>query len=363
LRLIPPDDLADILLHLTPERARQVEEALDAALLDEVRPLLRFDPDSAGGLMTPRYLSVPEAVSAAKAIEILRRARLGDSPSYVYVVDPGGALVGTLPLRALFLADPRASVRDLASREIVKVTSGTPRAEIVRTFGQYHYASLPVVDERDRLVGIVTADDVLAEMRRTEGRVVHGVTGADPREALKATLAGARSRVPWVTVTLLGGLGCAFIAARFQRTLEEFLVLGLFIPVVLALAESVAAQTISVALSALMGGDIPRAKLARFVAKELLIGAAVGLYAGTAVAFASLLWHGEPRLGLLIGAATGISVAWATLLGVLIPALAVRLRVNPAFASGPLVLALADLSTLGVYLGGATLLLPRGPGG
>jgi magnesium transporter len=117
----------------------------------------------------------------------------------------------------------------------------------------------------------------------------------------------------------------------------------------------VGAQTISVALSAMAGGTISRGELGRFVLKELRVGVLVGLYAGLAVSATSLLWHGDPRLGVLIGGAILVSVSWAALLAVVVPSAMRRFRLNPVIASGPLVLILADLSTLLVYFGGATL--------
>ena len=356
LRLVPPDNLADLLIHLPPGRAGAILETLDPPLREEVRKLLTFGPDTAGGLMTPRYLSVPDVVTVSRALEILRTGGPADGPSYVYIVDAGGRLAGVAPLRRLLLAPPRSEVRSIMVKDVVRVRADAPREEILRFFGEHHYISIPVVDDKDRLIGIVTSDDVLAAMRKSEGEVIHAVTGADPREALKETLVAVRGRIPWITVTILGGLGCALIGAFFHRALHEVVTLGLFVPVVLALAESVGAQTISVALSALAGGTVSKGELGRFVLKEVRVGFLVGLYGGLAVSAASLLWHGNPLLGAVIGGAILVSVTWAALLAVVVPSAMRRLRVNPVIASGPLVLILADLSTLLVYFGGATLL-------
>jgi magnesium transporter len=356
LRLVPPDNLADLLIHLSPERHAAILGVLDPPLQEEVRKLLTFGPDTAGGLMTPRYLSVPHVVSVSRALEMLRSGGPAEGPSYVYIVDANGRLEGVAPLRKLLLAPPRAPVGSVMVSNVVRVRADVPREEILRVFREHHYVSLPVVDDKDRLIGIVTSDDVMAALRRSEEQVIQAVTGADPREALKETLVAVRGRIPWITVTIVGGLGCALIGAFFQRTLQEVVVLGLFVPIVLALAESIGAQTISVALSALAGGTVPRRELGRFVLKELRVGVLVGLYAGVLVSLASLLWHGDPRLGAMIGGAILVSVSWAAFLAVVVPSLMHRLRVNPVIASGPLVLILADLSTLAVYFGGAAAL-------
>ncbi len=357
LRQIPPDNMADIVLRLRPETAQRVLDLLDVTLREDVKKLLAFDPETAGGLMSPRYQSVPDVVSVGKALELLRTGRKADGGSYLYVVDAGGKLVGVLPLRRLILANPRHSIHSVMVKDVARLKVSARKEEIVEVFNQYHFVSLPVVDEKDRMVGIVTFDDVMAAMRRGEEAIIRGVTGVDPREALLETLVATRGRIPWITVTILGGLGCALIGGLFQSTLTELVVLGIFIPIVLALGESIGAQTTSVVLATLSGAPPARGELGQFVAKELLVGLLVGVYAGVVVSVASLLWHGNPRLGILIGAAVVVSVSWAAVLAVFIPGLMKKFRVNPAIASGPLVLALADLSTLLVYFGGAAAFL------
>jgi magnesium transporter len=353
--LIPPDNLADIVLRLPKPQADRALELIDPALREDVRRLMVFDPETAGGMMTPRYLSVPDVVTVSKALELLRSGPRPDSPSYVYVVDAGGRLVGVAPLRHLLLADARSPVSAAKVAEVTKLHAGARREEIVDTFNQHHYAALPVVDDKDRLIGIVTFDDVMAAMRQREREVLRGLTGIDPREAIKETLGATRGRLPWVIVTILGGLGCAVVGGFFQSTLSELVVLAIFVPIVTALGESIGAQTISVVLSTLAGGTLSGAELMRFALKEFMVGLLVGLFSGVVVSLASLFWHGNPRIGLLIGGAVFVSVAWTALLAVFIPGLMKRLKVNPAIASGPLVLSLSDFSTLFVYFGGAAL--------
>jgi magnesium transporter len=356
LRLVPPDNLADLLIHLPDERAKEILAVLDEPLREEVKKLLTFAPETAGGLMTPRYLSVPDVVTVARALEILRSGA-ADSPSYVYTVDANGRLAGVVPLRKLLMAGPRTPVRSIMVNSVTRLRASMPLEELIRLFGEHHYASLPVVDDKDRLIGVVTSDDVMKTMRRAEEQVIRGVTGADPREALKETLVAVRGRIPWITVTILGGLGCAFVASFFEHTLGEVVVVGIFVPVVLALAESVGAQTVTVSLSALVGGQVSKGELFRFVFKEVRVGLLVGLYAGVATSLASYLWHRRILLGAIIGGAILISVSWAALLAVVTPSLMRKFRINPEIASGPLVLTLADFSTLLVYLGGATFFL------
>jgi len=357
LRLIPPDALADIVLRLPPEKADALLEVVDGVLRADVRKLMKFDPLTAGGLMTTRYLSVPDVVSVERALEIIRGAGRADTPSYIYIVDAYGKLAGVAPLRALLMARPQDPVHSIMVKTVTRLKSSAPLSEIVEMFQQYHFVSLPVADDKDRLIGIVSVNAMKEALQQGQDQVVRGITGIDPRERLKQTLVAMRGRLPWITVTILGGLGCALIAGFFEHTLAEMVVLGIFLPIVLALGESIGAQTTSVVLSTFAEGPTAKGELRAFMVKELLVGLLAAVYAGVVVAASSLLWHGKPRIGLLIGGAVLVSVAWAAFLAVMIPGLMKRFKVNPAIASGPLVLALADFSTLLVYFGGATLLL------
>ena len=356
LRLIPPDALADIVLRLPTEKAEGILNSVDAALRDDVRKLMTFDSNTAGGLMTTRYLSVPDVVTVDRALETIRHAGRADTSSYIYIVDANGRLAGVAPLRALLMARPQDSVHSIMVKAVTRLKASSPLEEIVAMFQQYHYVALPVVDEKDRLIGIVSLTAMKEAQQQGQEQVLRGITGIDPRERLKQTLAATKGRIPWITVTILGGLGCAFIAGYFEHTLQTLVVLGIFMPIVLALGESIGAQTTSVVLSTLMEGGA-KGELASFMVKECLVGLLVAVYSGILVAATSMLWHGNPRLGLLIGGAVLISVAWAAFLAVVIPGMLKRFKANPAIASGPLVLALADFSTLIVYFGGATLFL------
>jgi len=354
LRLIPPDALADIVLRLPAEKADSILAAVDGSLREDVRKLMKFDPQTAGGLMTTRYLSVPDVVTVGRALDIIRAGGRADTPSYIYIVDAGGKLSGVAPLRALMMARPQDPVYSIMVKTVTRLKASAPLEDIVGMFQQYHYVSLPVVDDKDRLIGIVTLSAMKEAQQQGQEQVLRGITGIDPRERLKQTLVAVRGRIPWITVTIVGGLGCALITGFFQHTLETLVVLGVFMPVVLALGESIGAQTTSVVLSTFAEGAGAKGELLAFMVKECLVGLLAAVYSGVVVAATSLLWHGNPRLGLLIGGAVFISVAWAAFLAVVIPGLMKRFRVNPAIASGPLVLALADFSTLLVYFGGAT---------
>jgi magnesium transporter len=352
-RLIAPDDLADLALRLPRAKADEVLEQLEPAAREEVQRLMTFAPDSAGGLMTPRYLSVPETATAGKALEIVRQSAPAEASSYIYLVDAGGRLAGLVPLRALVLASPREPVRDFGIRNVDHLKASAPYSEVFAAFERRPLLSLPVVDDKDRLLGIVTAEDAGVARQRAEEMVLRGLTGVDPREALRATLTAAAGRAPWLGATIAAGLACAVAASTFHDVLTRLTVVGAFVPLVLALADSVAAQTMAVVLSARSGGAARGDALKSLIWKELRIGVLVSVAGAVAVALASVAWHRRLDLALLIGGAVVISGAWAAFLGALMPGFLEKLKVRPEDAGGPLTLALADLSAIVIFLGSA----------
>jgi len=349
------DDLLDLLRRLPPEFQNEVLSGLPEE--GQVRQLLRYPEGTVGSIAIPRTVSIPEVVTVARALDLVRQAAREESLHYLYVVDSGGKLSGTLSVRNLLVASPRAVVRDLVAKELVKVSATATHAELAEAFRTHDYLALPVVDERDRLIGVVTAEDVVGTLQEEQDRLVYGVTGVDPREHLVAGLRAARGRLPWITVTILGGLGCAVIGTVFQKSLRDVVVLALFIPLVLAIGESVGTQTAAIVMKTLVTGAVRPTQLASFLGKELVIGLLLGLFAGALVGALSKIWDLRGVVAPTIGAAVFVSAVWASILGVTIPLLLRRWRVEPSVASGPVVLLLCDFSTLMIYLGGAELIL------
>ncbi len=352
-RLIPPDDLADLALRLPSAKAEEVLAQLEDGPREEARKLMSFDPESAGGMMTPRYLAIPDGVTAGKALELVRESAPGVSSSYIYLVDAGGRLAGIVPLRSLVMASPKDPVRDFGLRDIDRLRASAPASEVFAAFDRRPLLSLPVVDDKDRLLGIVAADDAGAARQRAEENVLRGVTGVDPREALRTTLVSAAGRAPWLGATIAAGLGCAMAASAFHDALSRLAVVGAFVPLVLAMADSIAAQTMAVVLSARSGSAARGAAMRALLWKEIRIGLVVSVAGAFAIALASVAWHRRLDLALLIGGAVLVSGAWAALLGALMPGLLERARVKPENAGGPLTLAVADLSALLIFLGAA----------
>ncbi|HET6202511.1 MAG TPA: magnesium transporter [Planctomycetota bacterium] len=360
-RLLPSDDRVEIVRHLPRELRERFLDTLGAGDRAVAESLLAMPQSTAGGRMSPNFVSLPESATIEEALRIVRGSAQAESVFYLYVVDARGRLRGTLSVRRLLTAPPGARVRDLMTPDPLRVRVEARIEEGARLLETHRFLALPVVDAEDRILGILSADDAREAVRGAVERAVFEVTGVAPAEDV-ATPAwkAAMLRMPWLLVTVASGLGCAWLSGVFQRTLLEAIVVAGFVPLVLALGESVAAQTTAVVEKRFLGG-LPGPRRRRTLAKEATVGLVAGLAIGGIVGLAAGAWTGEARFGWALGGSVALALTWASVLGTAIPLLLHGSRIDPAVASGPVVLALTDVSTLAIYFSLAEALLRPAP--
>lgn len=303
-----------------------------------------------------------EDATVEEALAALRREGVGEKIVYFYVTDAAGRLAGVLPTRRLLMSPPEARIGDLMLRSVIAVPAAASVLVACEYFVMHKLLAFPVVDEDRRLVGTVDiglfADEVheLAERRQTESVFqLIGVHAA--RGRLASPWLSFAERFPWLLCNVAGGILCALLAGRYEAFLDSVVVLALFIPVVLALAESVSIQSVTITLQTL---DVGRAGLKSFgvaLLKEAAVALLLGAACGAIVGGTAWSWKGEPLIGLVIAATIAAAMLNACLLGVAIPAALRALRRDPQVAAGPIVLATADLATLLFYFNLAGLLL------
>jgi magnesium transporter len=300
--------------------------------------------------------------TVGEALAWLRANPPGERIIYFYVTDADGRLEGVVPTRRLLLSPPERRVADVMIRKVVALPEWATVEEACEFFIQHRFLALPVVDEARRLVGVVDVelytDELghLTDARDREAlfqRIGVRAAGAEPLSPLGAF----RRRFPWLSCNLVGGIVAAFLGGLFQETLERVVVLSLFIPVVLNLAESVSSQSVSLTLHLLLGRAPSWRAMPALARGELATGLLLGGACGLVVGLVALAWLGQPRvaLALLGGIAGGVTLSAG--LGLTVPLLLRLLRLDPRVAAGPVVLAGADILTILLYLNLARWLL------
>ena len=324
---------------------------LSAAQLHEpILPLAR----------APMLLLQPDLTITA-ALERIRRLANPGGIDYLYVVDEENRLVGVAPVRKLLTADPEHKVSDVMVHEVVAIPDWATVLIASEYFATRQLLAFPIVNGKGELLGVVDValftDEVIELAKRTYDDIFQliGVHGT----AQRSTWMAFRDRFPWLLCNIAGGLIAAFIASRFEHLLQEIVVLALFIPIVLALGESVSIQALTLTLQNLTDGPIVWKRLLGALWKEFNTAALLGLGCGIVVGTVVVLWRGQLDVASAIASAITFSMIVACLLGVLFPTVLHAIKADPRIAAGPVVLAAADVVTLLFYFGLATRFLAR----
>ncbi|HYV03833.1 MAG TPA: magnesium transporter [Blastocatellia bacterium] len=367
LQELPSDD-ATLLVSELPDDLR--DEFLDAMKLEHstvVNELLGFADETAGRIMTPDYFALDEDVTVTEAIsELQRRSEEFEMAFYLYVVDSRNHLLGVVSLRQLLLTPPSTPLRKVMIGDVIKVTTDTDQEEVARIVATYNLLAVPVVDEENKLAGIITVDDVLDVMREEATEDIYALAGveADDR-ALGSALNSVRGRLPWLMLSLGAALIAVWIVEYYVATIESSIWLAVLIPVVATMGSNAATQTMTVVVRGIGLGEVGWETSRRVITKEALVGLINGTIVGITVCVIITLWFGAKlgsmwfglKLGGILGVTMVLSLVVAGALGTLVPVLLKRFRVDPALASSMFVVTFTDVITFLFYLGVATLLL------
>lgn len=357
------DDAADIVGQLEDVDADRLVALLDQVDHQdavEISELLRYPEDSAGGLMAKEYLSVGRGATVGKVVAALRRLDEGELLTLhsCFVTDRAGRLVGAVPLLRLLLSDPAAKVADIMEADPLSVDVMVDQEEVAHIFRKRDLFSLPVVDESRRLLGRVTVDDVIDVLTEEADEDVARLAGSNPEELGEVSvLRISRARLPWLMLGLFGQLLAALVLGGFEASLQEFVVLTLFIPMVMATAGNTGIQTSTIMIRRLVTSGSTALRPARQVGRELSVSTVNAAVLGLTILLVLWLWKSDPVVGIVIGLALASVVLLASVVGTVVPLFLHRVGADPTVATGPLITTINDVLGLLAYLGLANWLL------
>jgi magnesium transporter len=330
-----PDDRVDVLAQVAPERREQLLGEMSAADAAEVRQLRQYPPDSAGGIMTPDVTALPIDLTAQQAIEELRRLNETlEQMFYVYVVDKPGRLVGVLSMRDLILAKPDRKVADIMRRNVVSVPATMDQEEVARLIRKYKYLAVPVTDARNRLLGIITVDDVVDVISDEATEDVQKMAGAGAEERLTSPWHFSfRKRIWWLEVNLATAFMAAAVIAIFQDTIQKLAILAAYQTIVSGMGGNASAQAMAVAIRGIALGEVDRTLLKQILLREFKVGLLSGIVIGLTTATIACIFnysnHGV-LLGVIVMCALMINHVMACVSGVAIPFIMKWLGFDPA---------------------------------
>jgi magnesium transporter len=360
-----PDDRVRLFDELPAKVVRRLLAELSPAERRVTAQLLGYEAETAGRLMTPEFIDLKEFHSAAQALAIVRRrARDTETIYALYVTDGSRHLTGILSLRDLVIADPDARIGDVMTREVVSVSTDTDQEEVARAIQRYDFLAMPVVDREQRLVGIVTVDDVIDVIEQEATRDLYAagaVQAGDEDDYFQSNLFTiARRRVVWLLVLLLANSGTAAVIAAMDGVLQRVVVLAAFIPLLIGTGGNVGAQSSTVVIRGLSTQRIQSLGLWAAIWREAVAGALLGLLMMLVV----IPWAAYVSGGnWLVAGAAGLSLVGITTLaataGAALPLLFDRLKLDPALMSAPFIATATDVAGVFIYLQTASWLLTR----
>ena len=354
-----PDEAADLLVELEPEDQEYVLSHLEDGA--ELRPLLLHPEDSAGGLMTSEFLALGRRMTVGEALAALRTWRPDAEDTYdVYLVDRIGRLAGEVTMRRLLRADPDTLLVDIVEEESVSALVGTDQEEVARIMSRYDLVSLPVVDTRGVLVGVITIDDVVdvLEEETTEDFQRLGASEPLDRPYLDTSVFTIfRKRIGWLLMLFLTGTLTGSVINHFEGHLDAVVALALFIPLLIGTGGNAGSQTTSTVIRALAVDDIESDEMWRPLLHELSVGVMLGVVMAVVAYLRAITWNTGHAVALTVSVAIFAIVVWANGLGSILPILVQKIGLDPTVVSGPAMSTLVDTTGLLIYFTIAGLLL------
>ena len=356
-----PDDRVRLFDELPAKVVRRLQAELSPAERRVTAQLLGYEPETAGRLMTTEFIDLKEFHSAEQALEIVRRRSGSTETIYsLYVTDGARKLTGILSLRDLVVAEPEARIGEVMTREVISVSTDTDQEEVARAIQRYDFLAMPVVDREQRLVGIVTVDDVIDVIQQAATRALYAagaVQAGDEDDYFRSNLfAIARRRVVWLLVLLVANSGTSAVIASQESVLERLVLLAAFIPLLIGTGGNVGAQSSTVVIRGLSTQRIHQLGLGKAVGREALAGALLGLLLALVVLPWAWLSGGPLVAGAVAASLLAISTLAATA-GASLPLLFDRFNLDPALMSAPFITTIVDVAGVFIYLQTASRLL------
>ncbi len=357
--LMHSDDLADLLEDLDADKKEAFLSGMKQEESKAVQDLMKYPPETAGRLMTNRYVWIRHYYTVKDAIDKLKVfAEIAESLNYLYVIDDNKKLIGVVSYRDLILADVNEKIKDIMFERVISVTVDTDQEKVARVIEKYDFLAVPVVEKDNVLVGIVTIDDVIDVVIReaTEDIEKLSASGKAIGFDTKAFVAAYR-RLPWLILLLLIGLISGTIISRFEETLQKVVALAFFMPMIAGMTGNTGTQSLAVVVRGLITRDIDKKLVFHLIMRELRVGIIIGIICGVFISIIAFAWQGNPFFGLVVGSSLVMTLIIGTLAGTIIPLVLYKLNIDPAVASGPLITTLNDILSLTIYFGIATIFI------
>ena len=351
-----PDDAAALIDNLPDELSAAVLELMGRKESGEVENLLEYAEQTAGRIMNPNVFALAEDMTVGEAIIALQSSRDVEMVFYLYVVDARRHLVGVTSLRRLLLVSPETPLKRIMTADPIGARVDMDQEEVARLVASYNLLAIPVVEESNKLVGIITVDDVIDVIKDEATEDLYRLAGVSSDERVY-TPAGEslRKRMPWLVVNLATAFLAAGVVGIFQSTISGWVALAVFMPIVAGMGGNAATQTLTVIIRGIALGELTWGNSRKALVKNLLVGIGNGVVTGSIAAVVAWSMNGDVQLGVILAMAMVINLFVAGLAGTLIPLGLKALKIDPALASAVFITTFTDVCGFASFLGLAAL--------
>ena len=343
----PANDQSDILGALSVERSQSVIDLLKQEEQEELAEIMGYPEDSAGAMMTTDVFTLHEGTTSGNAIKTLQDQEDAEMVFYLYVTDDDDRLVGVVSLRALATTPSDTKLKDIMIKRVHSVRPETDQEEVARVVAQYNFLAVPIIDPDERLLGIVTVDDVVDVIREeaTEDFLQMAGAGKDREILLKSSWENARARLPWLFASWIGGIIAASLIGAFEHMLESIIVLAAFIPVIIGMGGNIGTQSSTIIVRGIATGRVDVGGELKLILKEMRVGLILGVLYGLLLGFfADFSFEDAPsNLGIVVGLSICASMLLVATIGTVTPLILRKLDIDPAVATGPFVTTSIDI--------------------
>jgi magnesium transporter len=358
VRELDSDDVVDILEDLEEPQQGIILSALEAADRVAVEQAMSYPEYSAGRLMQREVVVAPEHWTVGETVDFLRKEEwLPDQFYHIILVDPRMHPVGYVTLGKLLAAKRAVKLQDICEDSFRTIGVLDEEGDVAYLFNQYHLISAPVVDENNRLVGVITIDDAMSVLDEEHEEDILRLAGVGESSLSDRVFETTRQRLPWLAVNLATAILASMVIAIFEDTLQQIVALAILMPIVASMGGNAGTQTLTVVVRAIATRDLTRSNLWRIVGREAVVGLINGLAFAVIMGLVGWIWFSVPMIGVVIGLAMVVNLVVAGLSGILIPVAMDKAGIDPALASGTFVTTMTDVVGFFAFLGLAGMLL------
>lgn len=343
---------AEILHNLPEDFQQKIITKLPEDKSSKLKEILSYPEGSAGSVMSKEFLAVDADLTIGEVIEYLptvpqeKKGKI----SYIYVVDKNQRIEGVIQIRDLIFLPPETPVKKILRGPVVQAQAEMTQLDVARLLQRHRYLGIPIVDKDQRLIGILSADRVLKVYEEEAQNDIAKLVGTSPVEIRTHSIRKIIGlRLPWLFVNIVSGLLCAYISGIFQNSIQAIVSFFLFVPIVLGLSESIGVQGATIVVRNIALGNTTFKNLSMLLVREIAVGIFIGFVCGMIVGLVGSFWQDSHTLGIALTTSMTTAIILSALIGLLMPLLFRKLAIDPAIASGPLVLAVCDIQTLLVY--------------